>query len=97
VSTTRGRVLRPGGMAVDPQGASARTETGNTAITRPAYRVAQGEFQPAGVGGPAGGHPLLDLSSVSGWRVLAVVAALFYIGVFHVTLGRGGVRAGVTL
>jgi hypothetical protein len=82
-------------MATD-DGATGRTTGGNAPITRPAFRITQGQIQPAGVGG-GGGHPLLDLTSVSGWRLVAVVAALFYIGVFHLSVGRGGISGGVKL
>jgi hypothetical protein len=97
VSSIRGRVIRGGGVATDA-GASGRTEgPGNAPITRPAYRVANGQFQPAGVAaaGGAGGHPLLDLSTVAGWRLVWVVAAAAYLGFWFITLGRGGVSGGV--
>jgi hypothetical protein len=91
MSTTRGRgrAIKVGGMAID-LGASGRTESPpHNNLTRPAYMTAQG-FQspapPAAVGG--GGHPLLDLSTVAGWRLVFVGVALAYVVGFHVTLGR---------
>lgn len=98
MSSTRGRVIRPGGVAADA-GATARFEPSpNAPITRPAYRVSQGVSQPAGVGGagPYGGHPLLDFSSVAAWRNVAFVAALLWLGFVWVSL-RGGVAGGVRL
>lgn len=95
MSSIRGRVIRQGGMAVDA-GASARTEAGpgNAPITRPAYRVSQGTIQPAGIGGASGGHALLDLSGIPAWRLVAVVAALAWLGFVWVSL-RGGISGGV--
>jgi hypothetical protein len=88
-------------MATDPQGFSGRTEPGpdNQPITRPAYRITSGQLQPAGVAGMggSGSRALLDLSTVSGWRLVAVVLALFYIGVFHLTISPRGVGGGVRL
>lgn len=99
MSTTRGRVIRPGGVAYDPQGATPRTEAGpgNQPITRPAYRVSQGVFQPAGIGGPGGGAPLLDISGVPFWRLFWTLAAAAYLGFWFVSVRRGGVSAGVRL
>lgn len=100
MSSTRGRVVKQGGVATEPAGFSTRTETqGQQPITRPAYRVANGQFQPAGVGGPAGlsSHPLLDLSSVSGWRLVMVGLALLYVGIFHFSIVSRGISAGVRL
>lgn len=100
MSSTRGRVVKQGGVATEPAGFSTRTETqGQQPITRRAYRVANGQFQPAGVGGPAGvlGHPLLDFSTVSGWRLLVVAGALLYVGVFHFSIVSRGISAGVRL
>jgi len=102
MSTIRGRAVKVGGVAVEPAGFSSRTEgLGQSAITRPAYRsAASGQIQPAGIasgqgGGPYMGgmsHPLLDLSSVAGWRLVAVAVAVVYIWGFHVSLG--GLRVG---
>lgn len=85
-------------MAVDPQGATARTEgPPNAPITRPAFRTAPGgtQFSPAGVGGGGNGHPLLDLSSVSFWRLAITAAAVLWLGIVWVQIGRGGISGGV--
>lgn len=101
MSSTRGRTIRRGGMAVD-DGASARTYPGpgNAPITRPAYRSAQGVSQPAGVA-PTGvggaGHPLLDFSGVPAWRTAFAVAALVWLGFVWVSLRGGGISGGVRL
>lgn len=91
-SVASGSEVRPGGVATDA-GASGRTDP-ISRITRPAYRTSQGVTQPTGgQGGPAS-HPLLDLSTVSGWRTVFVLAALAYVAGFHITLGRFRVGAG---
>ena len=99
MSSIRGRVYRPGGVAADA-GATARTEPGpaNQPITRPAYRVSQGVMQPQGVGGagPYGGHALLDFSSIAAWRTWIAVGALLWLGFVWVSF-RGGVAGGVRL
>ena len=97
-SSIRGRIVKVGGVAQDA-GASARTEqVDNTVLTRPAYRVSQGQMQPAGVGGAAGGTgPLLDLSNIAFWRLLVVGAAALYVGLFHFQFSPRGVAAGVRL
>jgi len=99
MSSPRGRIVRPGGMAVDPQGATARTEPGpgNAPITRPAYRVSQGVMQPAGVAGGVGGpHPFLDFSGLPFWRTAITLAALGWLGFVWISL-RGGLSGGVRL
>lgn len=98
MSSTRGRVVRQGGVQVETAGFSTRTEgPSNAPITRPAYRVSNGQMQPAGVGGAGLGHPLLDFSTVSGWRLVAVAAALLYVGVFHFSIVSRGISGGVRL
>jgi len=96
MSSTRGRVVRGGGMQTD-LGATARYEAGpgNQPITRPAYRVSQGVSRPVGVGGAEGPHPLLDLSGVPFWRTLFAVAALAWLGFVYINVGRGGLSGGV--
>ena len=87
MSSTRGRVVKQGGIAFQPQGAAPRTT--DMGITRPAFTISAGIRQP--VGGPGYltlGHPLLDLSGVSAWRLIAVGVAIAYVVGFHVTLGR---------
>lgn len=98
MSGVRGRVIKYGGMARDPQGAGQRTAGPPEApITRPAYQVSPGgQTQVQGVasrGGP--GTPLLDLSSVSGWRIVWALVAAAYLGFWFVSLSRGGLSAGV--
>lgn len=94
MASTRGRTGRVGGMAVDA-GASGRTDSSQ--LTRPAYKISAGIFQPSGtsVGGPGGVnvHPLFDINSVSFWRFFWTAAAVAYIVGFHLRLGR--VRLGV--
>jgi len=88
MSSIRGRAISVGGMATT-EGASA----GRPAATRPGYRITAGQMQP--IPGSLGlGHPLLDLSSVGAWRLIAVGLALAYVIGFHVTLGRARVGIG---
>lgn len=100
MSSSRGRTLKPGGMATEPSGFSTRTEQ-SPPILRPAYRSPTGGTQ-FGVGGGAdlpvvGGHPLLDFSSVTGWRLVFTLAAAFYLGFWFVSLRGGGISGGVRL
>lgn len=93
MSTTRGRAIKVGGVETDAAGFAARTGGGNNNLTRPAYRITSGQIQP--VPGTLGlGHPLLDLSQVGSWRLIAVAAALAYIVGFHITLGRARLGLG---
>jgi hypothetical protein len=97
MSAPRGRVIRGGGMAVDPQGASARTEGPPEApITRPAFRTSPGgtNFAATGVGGPKTAA-FLDLSGVPFWRLLYVAVAALWLGIVFVNFGRGGISGGV--
>jgi len=84
-------------MAVDPQGATARTEPGpgNQPITRPAFRTSPGgtQLSPTGVGGPDP-RSLLDLSGVPAWRLIAVALAALWLGIVYVRIG-GGVSGGI--
>lgn len=101
MSSTRGRVIRQGGVQVD-DGATARTQGMPQApITRPAYRVANGQMQPAGVaiggGSTGGGHPLLDLSTVAGWRTVWVLVAAAYLGFWFVSISGGRIAGGVRI
>lgn len=77
-------------MVVDSGGASGRTDSSQ--MTRPAFKVSAGIFQPrqkTAVGGAGGlGHPLLDPSTVGFWRLVIAGAAFAYIVGFHITLGR---------
>ena len=90
MSTTRGRAIQVGGVDVTP-GANSRVDANN--LTRPAYRITSGVVQP--IGGRLGpGHPLLDLSTVGGIRLLVVALAVAYVSGFHVTLGRARIGIG---
>ena len=87
MSTIRGRAIKVGGVAFQ-DGAAPRTN--DLGVVRPAFAIHAGIRQPIG-GGSSGfslGHPLLDLSSVSAWRLIAVGLAFAYVVGFHVTLGR---------
>jgi hypothetical protein len=87
LGTIRGRAVKVGGVAFQ-QGAAPRTN--ELGVVRPAFAINAGIRQPLG-GAGAGfslGHPLLDLGSVSGWRMVAVGLAFLYVVGFHVTLGR---------
>lgn len=101
MSSSRGRTLKFGGMATEAAGFNGRTEA-SPPILRPAYRSPGGGTQlqaggaAVGVGGP-GGHPLLDFSGVTGWRLLFTVAALGYLGFWFVSVSGGGLRGGVRL
>lgn len=93
MSSTRGRVGRVGGMAVD-QGAAGRTD--DSQQTRPAFKLQanwQSPLSKTPVGGPGSIHPILDWNSVSFWRLFWTGAALAYIVGFHLKLGR--VRLGI--
>ena len=85
MSSFRGRTGHQGNVAVQA-GAEARTTPNG--IVRPAFRMNASYLRPAQAGGPKAGHPLLDLSSVAGWRLVAVAAAIAYVIGFHVTIGR---------
>lgn len=102
MSSSRGRTLKLGGVAHDPAGASGRTEgPTNAPQVRTAYQSPGGgtQFRPTGqaVGGPGGGHPFLDFSGVTGWRLAFTLAAAFYLGFWFVSLHRGGISGGVRL
>lgn len=104
MSSSRGRTLKLGGMATEPAGFSTRTAADQQAapILRPAYQSPGGgtQFRPSGgapIGGGSDGHPLLDFSGVTGWRLLFTIAAAAYLGFWFVSLGRGGLSGGVRL
>jgi len=61
---------------------------------RPAFRMQASYLRPAAVGGPKQGHPLLDLSTVSGWRLVMVGLAVAYVVGFHVSIGRSRLGLG---
>jgi hypothetical protein len=90
VSTIRGRAIQVGGVGGE---ADAESRVDRNMLQRPAYRITAGQFQPIPATlGP--GHPLLDLSTVGAWRLIAVGAALAYVIGFHVTLGRMNIGIG---
>lgn len=86
MSTIRGRAIKVGGIATEPAGFSTRTGGADDSVTRQAYQSAAGQIQP--LSNLTLGHPLLDLSQVGTWRLLAVAAAAAYVIGFHVSLGR---------
>lgn len=89
MSSIRGRAIKVGGVAAQ-DGAEGRSD--NNLLTRPAYRITSGQFQPIpSMLGP--GHPLFDLSTPGAWRLVAVAVAVAYVIGFHVTAGR--VRLGI--
>lgn len=80
-------------MVTDTAGATGREDAGSN-LLRPAFSFKSGTSMP-GAGGAASGHAaLLDLSSVTSWRLLYTAAAVAYIVGFHASLGRIGVRVG---
>lgn len=91
MATIRGRAIKVGGVATDVGGASGRADSNN--LTRPAYRVTAGQFQPIpsrlGIG-----HELFDLSQVGSWRLIAVAVAVAYVVGFHITAGRARLGIG---
>lgn len=88
MSTIRGRAVKVGGVATQPQGAEGRTTAAQ--ITRPAFTIGPGPGQP--MGGASGGG-LLDLSTVGAWRLIAVGVAFAYVIGFHVSAGK--IRLGI--
>ena|SRR5215469_5800902 len=98
MSSTRGRAVKLGGMATEPAGFNQRTD--QALNTRPAYQSPGGgtQFAPAGVAsavGGAAGHPFLDFSGVTGWRLVFTLAAAFYLGFWFITLRGGGISGGI--
>jgi hypothetical protein len=88
MSSTRGRVGRVGGVAVD-EGAAGRTDASQQ--TRPAFKLSanwQSPLTKSPVGGIGSIHPLFDPTSVSFWRFFWTGAAIAYIVGFHLRLGR---------
>jgi len=89
VATIRGRALKVGGVAVQPQGGAARTEasptsaTGASSILRPAYSFSASQLRPTI---PASFTSVFDPSSILFWRLLLVGAAVLYIYGYHVRL-----------
>ncbi len=79
-------MLKVGGMATQPQGGAARTDTSSTgasSILRPAYSFNAGILKPTM---PASFTSFFDVKSVMFWRLVLVGAAVGYIWGFHVKL-----------
>lgn len=92
MSTIRGRAIKVGGVATQPEGWAARTDS--SGVTRPAFTIQAGIRKPTG--GPGylvGPGALLDPSSVAFWRLVAVGVAVAYVVGFHVSLN--GFRLGI--
>ena len=84
MATTRGRVVKGGGVAVQPQGGAPRTDTsGSSTLLRPAFTFNAGILKPTM---PASLSSAFDPSSVMFWRLLLVGLAVAYIYGFHVKL-----------
>ena len=101
MSSSRGRGVKLGGIATEPAGFSTRTEQ-SPPILRPAYRSPGGGTQLQAGGAPlaqggSSGHPLLDFSGVTGWRLAFTLAAAAYLGFWFISLGGGRVSGGVRL
>lgn len=97
MSGIRGRAVKVGGVATEAAGYSTRTTDDGavgTPILRPAYRSAQGVSQPTTPVGGGSGVNLLDLSGVPAWRLIAVAAAMLWLGIVFVSF-RGGITGGV--
>ena len=79
-------MVKVGGVAVQPQGGAARTDTsatGASSILRPAYSMNAGILKPTI---PSSFTSALDPNSVLFWRLLLVGLAVAYIAGFHVKL-----------
>jgi len=84
VATTRGRAVKIGGVAVQPQGGAPRTTTtGQSTLLRPAFSFNASVLKPTM---PATLTGVLDPSSVLFWRLLLVGLAVAYIWGFHVRI-----------
>lgn len=90
MATTRGRVVRIGGMAADA-GATTRTQpdtsvSGQSAILRPAYRISATTIVPTTPQSNLLGY--LDPNSLAFWRLAIGIGAVGYILGWHVKLGK---------
>jgi len=86
LASIRGRAVKVGGVAVQPQGGAARTDTSTTgasSVLRPAYSFSASTLRPTI---PASFTSVFDPSSVLFWRLLLVGAAVLYIYGYHVKL-----------
>jgi hypothetical protein len=79
-------MVKVGGVATQPQGGAARSETSSTgasSILRPAYTMNAGILKPTI---PASFTGIFDVRSVLFWRLLLVGLAVAYIYGYHVRL-----------
>jgi hypothetical protein len=86
VATIRGRMVKVGGVAAQPQGAAGRTDTSSTgasSILRPAYSFNAGIFKPTM---PASFTSVLDPNSILFWRLVLALAAVGFIWGWHAKL-----------
>jgi len=84
MATTRGRMIKVGGVATQPEGGAARTSTtGQSTLLRPAFTFNAGILKPTM---PAALTGVFDPRSVLFWRLLLVGAALAYIYGYHIRL-----------
>ena len=89
MATIRGRAIKVGGVAVQPQGGASRTDasaqssTGASSILRPAYSFNASVLRPTM---PASFTSVFDPSSILFWRLLLVGAAVLYIYGYHIKL-----------
>jgi hypothetical protein len=89
MATIRGRALKVGGVATQPQGGASRTDTsptsatGASSILRPAYSFNASILRPTM---PSSFTSAFDPSSILFWRLLLVGAAVLYIYGYHVKL-----------
>jgi hypothetical protein len=92
MATIRGRMVKVGGVAVQPQGAAGRTaanqtNTGASTLLRPAFTFNAGIFKPTM---PSSFTGLFDPHTVLFWRMVLVVAAVGYIWGWHLKLPIAG-------
>jgi hypothetical protein len=86
MASPRGRMVKVGGMVVQPQGGAARTDTsatGASSILRPAYSFNAGILKPTM---PSSFTSFFDTKSVMFWRLLLVGLAVAYIYGYHIKL-----------
>lgn len=100
-SSTRGRTARLGGVEfLDASGGRAGRTNPQNQVTRPGFQYnaqirVPTQKPPLGAGGAAGAPfaGLLDFSSATTWRLVAVALAAAYVFGFHVSLN--GFRLGL--
>ena len=79
-------MVKVGGVALQPQGGAARTDTsatGASSILRPAYSFNAGMLKPTM---PSSFTSFFDPNSVMFWRLLLVGLAVAYIYSWHIRL-----------